>query len=359
MIYILLILLLSFILIPFNKTTIKTLIIIILLGAICLIQRQLPDMDNYKAYYDSVRNGNYSDFLGVGWKYMCIFSNNLNLDYYLFKSALYMISITFLLLTIKKIDNKNTWSIFLIYLVSVGLLDLIQIRFFFGYSITLFFLILFIKSRKITRYLFFPFIILLMSFVHSSIIFFLLFLFLEPIKKFNLNKLCILFSIIILLLFMFFPNFIIDLAMLILPDYQVERINLYLNNEKVSYIGLCVYSIFFIIPLIMYEKLYRFLKLTDNSLSEINNYKIINYLILLIFPLVYMSSDFFRLQRIIFVINIIIFIKYKSYLNIQNKVFFLKVNLRNLYYLFIFIYTVLFIYIFNIDSVKIFLLGGS
>lgn len=351
----LLVLLVIIFLLLIRKNKLIWSIILLLLGLICYFSKDIPDMEIYREYYDSVGKKVYTDFLGNGWKWLCIFGNYFKLDYYVFKSIIYVFSCLIVLLTIKRITKKVS-MVFGIYLITIGLLDLIQIRFFLAASLGVYFLVLFLNSKRKSKYLFYLMAISLLYFIHSSMLFLLIFIIIPFNRKVDFRGIFILLSFCSLLVLMVFPSFIISVFEFVLPEYQLERITLYLNNEKVSIIGLIVYSLFYIIPLIGYEKIIKnSKKFPSTSITNISAYRLINYILLLTIPLVYMSSDFMRLNRMFIVLNMCVFVNAFYLRDLKGNLLGVKCSMKRMLKVTYISYFVLFVFIFNFKAVVLFL----
>lgn len=342
MFFLLLIILFIYVLLKFKKS-LTFLILFLVLGLVCYFSKDLPDMNSYKVFYDSVANGVNSNFLGYGWLALCYIGNLVNLSYYEFKTIVYLLSLIFTFSAICKVTKKSKIC-FLVYLIFPGMLDIIQIRFFFATSIVVWSIatFLFVKKPKAILYLI---SIFLCSLIHNSCVFYLVFTIAPYIKRISTIKIFAIMILVTSLVFMAFSNYIGKMLTMILPASQAPRIMNYFNNDNTSIFGILIYSLLFLMFIVVFLCMCN----RNHTLKQ-DKFKrilVINVLLLFAIPLVFISSDFMRIQRAILVLNYAVMIDYGKRISSNIKMFNLKVNLQRLMYFICILYFVLFMVMFN------------
>lgn len=354
MIYLLLIGLASILMICLiDGSKIYSLFIFPLLFMICLVSKDIPDMENYGDYYNAIGSGDRNTFLGYGWLLLCIIGNKYQLSYVAFKSILYLITCGLVYQTIGKIvaDSKEKNLVFVIYLIFPGLLDLIQIRFFLASTIILYNLVVFLKKQNIKNGIKYVIATAIAFTIHSSSIFCLVFLFIPLLKYMKLKTIFITVCIASFGFIIVSPA-IKDVLIAVLPDYQADRINSYFSSGHIKLIALVIYSSLFFLQYLLSYIMYRSNVLDDEDKKLMRDVCILNTLLLLSIPLVYISSDFLRLQRPYLLLNTALIIKnYKSSKSIKIELASIYTRYSSLYAITIVAYVILFIFAFNYKAV--------
>ncbi len=351
----LIILLMLLILNKDGKNKIAEVLLFPTLFMICYCSKTIPDMDNYSSFYNDIGSGNLNSFLGYGWLWLCILGNKIGINYYIFKSILYVVACFFVYITIGKFVKKRRSLVFGIYLVFPGLLDLVQIRFFLASSILLYAVVCMITNFNKKTFLFYIMLLTIASLIHMSCLFYLVFLFLPLFKKFKLKGLFISF-IFLAVLFLILSRFIDDILIFILPVSQQSRIRAYFNGDFISFPAIIVYGSLFILQFLLSFAIYKKTKKDSKYKSLLKYICLINVLLILSMPFVYVSSDFLRVQRPFLLLNYSLFIgMYKKIKLPKIKIGHIAIKYKELFYLTFLVYVILFIFIFNYQSLFSFL----
>ena len=321
--------------------------IYIVLFFVCFNSSKLPDMDNYKSFYDAIGQKSYSSFLGYGWLVLCMLGNFFGVNYYFFKSILYCLSCVLIVNSIKKISSKWELSFFL-YLIFPGLLDLIQIRYFLATSVILFFLIIAIRKNKAIDWILYLIALLISSTIHTSCLFYSIFLFLPVIKLIKYKDIEIV-EILIIFIFVLLLPWLRQIMLYIFPSQQ-ERINLYFSNGIISPIAMLIYTMLLYFQYIITKEFVK-----KSNYNDLNKYLIlIQLLLLLSLPFVFVSSDFMRLQRPFLIINYALASNGFYDNRIKLPLILKKIRFDFLFYVNHIAYFMLFLIIFNYNSIALF-----
>ena len=327
---------------------------LLLLGILCYINDNLPDDANYKSFYDAVGNGVHNEFLGIGWWLLCWIGNLWKFDYSLFKTVIYILSLVLLLACINKITRKKQ-PVFMFYLFFPGILDLIQIRFFFATALVMLGFVFLLKKKGFLKYVLFLLFWIFSITVHNSCLFDGVFLFVPLLSKLKISKVlaCIL---IVDLAFILFNGSIFNILTSILPASQTPRLEAYLKGDKTSFIGLAVYFAFLLAQYLLVYYLYRGKKSVSFETKKIGKYILYaNALLLLSIPFIYLSSDFMRLQRAFLVINFsYFFLMMPRGKTLHKDVLGVNVSLKKICYFEVACYFCLFILAFNTNVISSF-----
>ncbi len=328
------------------------------LSAICYLCPELPDMKNYTDFYNAVGQGNGNSFLGYGWLWLCQLANLLHLNYLTFKTILYFISLLFLVKGIGYF-SQNKARPMMIYLLFPGLLDLIQIRFLFATSIVVIGIGILFTKEGVFRYLGFLACLMIAFLFHNSVLFYFLFIFIPYLSRHASERKLIFAAFIILILLILLTPYYSTIARSLLPEIQANRIDTYLEGEKVKWYGLLVYALFFITQLMLIRS-YRKLCIENIFLwLKIPNVQMVllmNVILLFSLPLVYLNSDFLRIQRAMLVINYSLLLSNQNELNKKDMIVLdWQVPIKTFFGCTTLAYIVLFYFAFNPESISLFL----
>ncbi len=331
---------------------------ILSLTAICYLCPELPDMKNYTDFYDAIGKGKGNSFLGYGWLWLCQIANLVHLDYLTFKTILYFIS---LLLLVKGIGyfSENRAKPLMVYLLFPGLLDLIQIRFFFATSIVVIGIGILFTKEGVIRYLGFLFSLILAFLFHNSAIFYSLFLFIPFLSKHASERKLEFAAFFILIILILLTPYYSTIARSLLPEIQANRIDTYLEGERVKWYGMVIYTLFFVAQLMLISS-YRNLCLEDIFLwlkiPKVQMVLLMNVILLFSLPLVYLDSDFLRIQRAMLVINYSLLLSNKEDLDKKDMIVLdWEVPIKAFFGCSTLAYIVLFYFAFNPESISLFL----
>lgn len=332
-----------------TRKKIFVIVSILALGLFCLINDNLPDDANYRNFYDAVGEGSNNEFLGVGRLYLCKIGNVFGLSYSLFKAAIYMIGLTLLTISINCI-SKRSQPAFLMYLIFPGVLDLIQIRFFLAASIIILGFIFLIKFKGVFAFLSYVVMWAIASLIHNSCIFYILFAFIPILSMFNFKaRNLAIFLLIADLIIIVFSKQLVSLLYFVLPDIQASRIEAYVNGNTTSFFGMLIYTAFLFGELALIYYLSKTSKANFPRQKKMTKYILYaNILLLLSLPLIYLSSDFLRLQRMFLVLNYaLVYALITRNYTVYKKVFGIRMSLKAISYIGISLYFLVFVLVIN------------
>lgn len=278
-------------------------IVILFLGAITYFGNNVADFENYQQAYNYILAGNSYLDLGIGWFWLCKIGSILGLSYLEFKTILIVISTLIINKTIKYFarDDKYTTFFWAVYLIFPALLDCIQIRFFVAETIVLYSLRFLIsdKKRDIFKYIIF---VLIASTIHSSMLIYLIFLIYKVLGKYE-NKYIIIISIVMLMFFAFKEQVIKICSIFI----NAERIQRYFYSTDILGIkGLISYIftilIFYYLTNIMIKKIRDDKNVEEKDLIFFRFIAKLNILISIVLVFSIFDPNFFRLQRIMWIL---------------------------------------------------------
>jgi len=254
--------------------------------------------------------GHYYIDTGIGWYYLCKFFGGIGIEFRLFKTILTVLSLLLINSTLEHVstikDNKYIKNSFwLIYLIFPALLDCIQLRFLVSSSIFIYSSIYFYDKRfKSIIKLIILFIISVS--IHSSCLFYVLvYLFSFSKKIVSIIPFLVSFLTIILLVN---KNVVIKFISLFINDLRIERY--FYGTNSTGIVGILLYSflIFFC---------YEIIKNVCIKLEECKDKRALNYVetirrfsfvIFLIIPLLTFDTNFVRLFRPIWVLQLIVMV---------------------------------------------------
>lgn len=248
------------------------------------------DFINYQNAYEWIKHNDYSD-LGVGWFLLCKLGNFLGLDYGLFKNVIQIISLAILykgitLFLPSKTPTPFFWSCVLIF---PCFLDLLQVRFFLAESILFLGFYYLAKNTRSGRIIYIA-ILILASSIHSSVLFYMLFLILPFMKKYRkIWSIIITSSICVLYIFSqyavgFFSNFVNE-----------RRIDRYFHSsDKTSFFGIIAAIVTLYVFHFLSKKMYE-ARNDENPLWQFLYHA--NKCMWLILPIMLFDPNIFRIQR--------------------------------------------------------------
>ncbi|WP_283650823.1 EpsG family protein [Ileibacterium valens] len=293
-----------------NSEMIWEYVIIAFITLICFRAASVPDFANYAAAYNKMSLGIPYSYLGKGWYILMNIGFTFGFSYSLVKAiiafgALLLVnsSVNFFCKSFK--GRMFFWGIMLIFPI---LLDITQIRFFAGSALVIFGL-RYLKSfsfKNITCYLG---LVLIGTLVHSSILFYSLFIlvYLYPFGQ-RIFTVCFLS---ISLIGMMFKDYLIGIASCFIQGDRLERY--FTSGESIGTIGLfvvCTIVFSQLIILIWLQKYKKQINRSKQGLSNINLAYGICVISLIILPLCKLDSNFFRLERIGWLIFVMVCTSY-------------------------------------------------
>ena len=301
----------------FKKSKWFDFFIIAFIATISYLGKDVADFENYETAYNYISMGNYYKDLGVGWYYLCTIGAKLGLGYLQFKTLIIIVSMLLVNSTIKYFtkDCKYKSFIWSLYLIFPVLLDCVQIRFFLAEAIVLYALRFLFDSNKrgIIKYII---LVLLAATVHSSVLLYLIFLLYKILGKYESKYIIIM--ILLTAILSIFKNEIINLLSLVINQERIQRY--FYSNDTLGIKGIISYT--FIIFLFYYITNVIIKKCRENRLEEekIHFFSFIsklNILISITIALSVFDPNFFRLQRIMWIIMYISIIRLLNY-DIKN-----------------------------------------
>ncbi|WP_281164544.1 EpsG family protein [Liquorilactobacillus sicerae] len=289
----------------------------------------VPDFLSYYSIYYNIKKDFYYE-TGSGWYYLCLMGRSLGIGYAQFKGILVFISLVLIYVTLLyfyKKDNNFIWSLYLLY---PALIDCIQIRFFIAAAIGIF-AIIFLSKDNLKGYLMFIVLIAFAGTIHSSVLFFILLLFVNIVDKLSKSKLFIIILVVVsaTIYFSTIGEKILESAISIFANMRQQ--SYLVSNNNMSTIEFMVYFIIIIsfVLFSMYMKL-NFFKLNPNMYSKKLDrlFSIIfffNIMTLLLLPMLKFSSDFIRIQRPVWILMYSEILFYIA--NSTKKIFLKRISL--------------------------------
>ena len=300
------------------------LLVIIFLIALVCIKIDIPDWNNYNTIYNYIGSGHYYDDTGIGWYYLCKVFSSLGISFRIFKTIIFGCSLLlirhFLNFYFKEsLDKRKFWGFYLIF---PALLDCIQFRFLLAMAIFMVIIKLYSSETKLGK-LFSLLLFFICISIHSSFVFFVLFLLVKnKSNKRTISNLAIFFVFIIMFVIALDKNLIVSIASNFINTNRIERY--FIESKSAGVIGFIIYSILLIINYLI----------TKNICNSFNNKKFIviknlNYLSLLIIPFLLFDVNFIRLARPIWLLNVILYVSAGG--NVENKVRIFKIQFNYKY----------------------------
>lgn len=260
-------------------------------------KNSVADYDNYLNVYNYIGSGARYYSTGIGWYWLCNIGNKIGLEYLQFQVVVLLICELIYLKVVKKFtSNRGTDLFFAFYLIYPFFLNLVQFRFFVGTTIILFGYS-FLSERDKKGIIIFCISLLISGTIHSSCLFYVVFLFFtlfERIKK-AFFGICIAFTVACFIL----KNYLYTFISLFIDGGRVGRY--LLSSDTVGIIGMIAYLATLALLAWLGYRLYE--KSKDSEFSEKQaNFCITNYymsnVMFLVFPLTFFDTNFFRVQRV-------------------------------------------------------------
>ena len=327
---------------------------------LCLIKllaQDAPDFSSYEKVYNWIGTGAEYHDTGVGWYYLCKIGNWFSLDYRYFSTIVFAICLLIINKTIKTFIPNYKYRLFVwtLYLVFPALLDAVQIRFFVAEAIVLLGLPLLIK-KKVYGYFVYACLCLFAALFHSSGIFYILFL-LGPLLH-KIQKYLVGFVILMTVIMIVGKGFIYQIASQYLNGLRIER---YLQSvDSVGPFGVVAYTftllLFWVIARYFEKKM---VEMTDGNTDHkiVDLFYQMSVIIWLVVPLTFFDTNFFRIQRPMWLMLYILCI---SMINCNQKVVKIgrlpALRTKTLTWLISLYGLVFYICVFNFDVINSFLL---
>lgn len=289
-IYILLILLGMIIPIRFNFIGI---LVIIFLSYLTFISINVPDFSNYQYIYQRI-NPNQLFGMGKGWYLLNNWGRDKGWDYSQFKTFLISVSLLLIFLTIKYFIGKNYNFIWVLYLLYPALLDIIQARFFIALGIATLSLI-FLFQRKWWSIIIYIFLITLAVRIHSSAAFYYLFVFVPFVEKKQKIFSIVTFISTLLLIFLKTP---LQKLILIFASTRQQYYFEYTTSLGTYILLDSMVIAFYLITYSLNNRIINSAVFSKKEKKFSNMCMAINLIMLFLIPMSILSPEFFRVQRI-------------------------------------------------------------
>lgn len=282
----------------FNYPKIFNFLVLAFLSYLTFISPNVADNESYKFMYLNMNlQENYGT--GYGWYFLNNLAKRQNLSFMDFKVILSILSILLLMLTAKYFLGKNSNIIWSCYLLYPGLIDQVQIRFFFATSISIFsliFLYLFLYNKKNWALVSYVLLIIVAYSIHTATIFYLLFIFLKIVGK-HIKKFWI------LLLFLSFILFLSkNLVKNILSTFSSDRQLYYLNGSEYTFSTVFLWVIIILCFFGLSYKINEFMSKSEAfSFKEKSFSQMvlgINEIMIILLPVSTISLEPIRIERI-------------------------------------------------------------
>lgn len=192
-----------------NKSRLMTLVVFLFLGYLTFTSTSIADNLAYENIYQAIGAGQKYTATGYGWWLLCQFGNKVSMNFMAFKTVIFLISLVLIWFTFLRM-NINDNFIIAAYAIYPALTDIIQIRFFFGSSIVIFFMYYLWKKNNIYGVLIYIIGVILAGQIHNAMYFFLIFAVWKVIYKYR--KTAFLFLIVLLLLFFVDKSMLINVV---------------------------------------------------------------------------------------------------------------------------------------------------
>ena len=275
------------------KSNIVALLTIVFLGWLSLISINIADFSSYQGIYYAISKDQLYQ-TGYGWYFLNSIGRNLGLTYIQFKTILVIVSLILLFITIKCFVGQNLNYIWALYLLYPSLINITQIRFAFAMSLVLVGLI-FLFKKKLWSTIVYVLIVLMAISIHTGTSYYLLFLLIPIIEK--KERLFSGILIIITICLLPFKNFLRQIVRIFANDRQTS----YFDNSSnlgAILVMIGVIIVFWLLSKYLDKNIKQNAKATKNEKDVSRFISNINLCMLFIIPLIPLSVELARVQRI-------------------------------------------------------------
>ena len=275
------------------KSNIVALLTIVFLGWLSLISINIADFSSYQGIYYAISKDQLYQ-TGYGWYFLNSIGRNLGLTYIQFKTILVIVSLILLFITIKCFVGQNLNYIWALYLLYPSLINITQIRFAFAMSLVLVGLI-FLFKKKLWSTIVYVLIVLMAISIHTGTSYYLLFLLIPIIEK--KERLFSGILIIITICLLPFKNFLRQIVRIFANDRQTS----YFDNSSnlgAILVMIGVIIVFWLLSKYLDKNIKQNAKATKNEKDVSRFISNINLCMLFILPLIPISVELARVQRI-------------------------------------------------------------
>ncbi|MCM1284296.1 MAG: EpsG family protein [Clostridium sp.] len=273
--------------------------VMMIISVLLYCSQGLPDFSVMDNVYETIKNGVIYTDTGMGWFLICKLGCWLGIERY--KTLMTVIFVFSLILVRSTInyyvtsyrDRAMIWGMFLIYPVMV---EGVQIRFFLAESIVLFG-VRYITNRSKSKNILFLLLVFLAATIHSSMMVYVIMWLCVTLRE--IKGMVPFFSTIGVLFTLGSWDFIRKIASFFVNS---TRINVYFYGLNSPQLLACiVYIVFTIIFICIAHALYKRqkeLQLSEKDSLFIQLFYSITILTCMIIPFTWMDVNFFRVQRI-------------------------------------------------------------
>lgn len=296
----------------FYKSIFMAIIDSIALAWLCYSTPFLIDNDGYIQNYLLVNiNSNLAQSMTSKiWVFLSRFGLYFKLDYLQFKTIIFIICMILIGIIVYRTVGANYGFIWGLYFIYPALVDIVQIRFFLAICIVLLGLT-FLKNNTKLSYLIYFICLVTAIFIHNTTVVYAIFFitpFMKKYKKIILQIICILDVI-----FLLFRNNLLTFVERFVNDKQRGYF-----EGNLSFINVSLFIIIMIAVAILTYQIYRVGQegnLNENDKSTLEFFSNLNIILLALIPLLVLAYNFYRLERISWIILYLalgILIKYKK-----------------------------------------------
>ncbi len=285
-----------------KKNNVYNIVLIIYMCVLFMFGVNNTDSYAYMTLFNDVcRGGNvYDNQFGIdsGFVFIMKMFSIFTEDYHVFRLIVILIAFYFIIISLKKIDEKNSMILVLYFLFPFGY-DAIQIAFFLAYTIVVYICVCVIKEEcSLSKFILFG---VIACSIHKSILILTIYiLLLINGKKINLKKWEKILLGVLFLLFVINVYFKVNFVQMIvdLLPYVQGYVGGYVERKEINPMHhLLIFLMYFLIVLYSYK--------IKNDSSENKKLHDFNCISLILLPTIFTTLDFERLLRPMLMINYI------------------------------------------------------
>lgn len=296
----------------FYKSIFMAIIDSIALAWLCYSTPFLIDNDGYIQNYLLVNiNSNLAQSMTSKiWFFLSRCGLYFKLDYLQFKTIIFIICMILFGIIVYRTVGTNYGFIWGLYFIYPALVDIVQIRFFLATCVVLLGLT-FLKDNTKSSYLIYLICLVTAIFIHNTTVVYAIFIIAPLMKK---HKKTILKVICVL-----------DVILLLFRNNLLAFVERFVNDKQQSYfsgnLSIINVSLFIIIMIAVAILTYQIYcvgqegNLSENDKNTLEFFSNLNIILLAIIPLLVLAYNFYRLERISWIILYLAFgilIKYKK-----------------------------------------------
>lgn len=279
------------------RTKVFDYLVIGLIACLMMFATNVPDFDNYSTVYNYIGTGaRYTD-TGFGWLFLCRLGNRLGLNYKSFSIALVVISGLLIANAVRYfLNNKRSRNyVWALYLVFPALLDAVQVRFFLAEAIIVF-AMRYLMKKELKGYIIYMVLCFIATMIHTSVVLYFVFLLIPVFHK--IRRYIVGLTGVLTVVMTVGRNQILKMAPVFANQLRLER---YFNRiDAVGPFGIVAYTFTLIAFWYIAKCAYDHTKSSNCGLSVLQYTEIfyqITVLIWIVLPLTFFDTNFFRIQR--------------------------------------------------------------